>query len=472
MSPGPPARSVVPVGGPLDASVHVPGSKSLTNRALVAAALARGRSTLLGALFADDTEAMLDCLVRLGIPVEADRPRERILVEGCGGILPDTAAGAPLDARLSGTTARFLLPVLALGSGPITLDGAPQLRTRPMADGIGALRSIGALVVEEGVPGHLPVEVRGLADAEGLGSRSVSAAGPIELGVSGDAGGLGSRSVSAAGPTELSVSGDASSQFLSGLLLAAPALPGGLVVRVVGRLVSRPYVDMTAAVMRSFGATVDVATAADGTRTWTVAPTGYRATTYRVEPDASAASYFFAAAAICGGRVTVAGLGKDRLQGDLAFVDVLEQMGCQVERHPDSTTVAGTGSLVGIDVDLADLSDTAQTLAAVAVFASTPTRIRGIGFIRAKETDRVGNVVRELRRCGVEAGEEDDGFVVQPGTPGPARVETYGDHRMAMSFALLGLRVPGVEIAGPDCVAKTFPGFWDVLDGLRPSPEN
>jgi len=266
-------------------------------------------------------------------------------------------------------------------------------------------------------------------------------------------------------PVELVVRGDASSQFLSGLLMVAPALPTGLRVRVGGRLVSRPYVDMTAAVMRAFGAAATTGTS-DGERTWVVAPGGYTAATYPVEPDASAASYFFAAAAICGGRVTVDGLGKDSLQGDLAFVDLLERMGCRVERGATATTVEGTGPLAGIDADLADLSDTAPTLAAVAVFARSPTRLRGIGFIRAKETDRVGNVVRELRRCGIEAEEEDDGLLVRPGTPHPARVETYRDHRMAMSFALLGLRSPGIEIADPGCVAKTFPGYWAALARL------
>lgn len=433
--------AVTPVRGPLDAVVRLPGSKSLTNRALVCAALARGHSVLEGVLLADDTEAMLDGLRRLGIPITVDTAASRATVEGCGGALPSRAAGARLDARLSGTTSRFLLPVLGLGPGPIRLDGAPPLRARPMEDGIAALRALGAEVREEGEPGHLPVVVRG----------GVS---PAEPGAA--VGGT---------PVELVVKGDASSQFLSGLLMVAPALPTGLRVRVGGRLVSRPYVDMTAAVMRAFGAAATTGTS-DGERTWVVAPGGYTAATYPVEPDASAASYFFAAAAICGGRVTVDGLGKDSLQGDLAFVDLLERMGCRVERGATATTVEGTGPLAGIDADLADLSDTAPTLAAVAVFARSPTRLRGIGFIRAKETDRVGNVVRELRRCGIEAEEEDDGLLVRPGTPHPARVETYRDHRMAMSFALLGLRSPGIEIADPGCVAKTFPGYWAALARL------
>lgn len=432
---------VTPVDGPVDAAVRAPGSKSLTNRALVCAALAAGRSVLDGALFADDTEAMLGGVRALGAGVEASTGDARVVVTG-----PAFGDGSPahvveLDARMSGTTARFLLPVAALGPGAYRLDGAPSMRARPMGDGIAALRALGVEVVEEGEPGRLPVLVRG-----------------------GDGAAAGDR------PSEVSVPGDASSQFLSGLLLSGPAWAGGLRVATPGRLVSRPYVGMTAAVMRAFGA--EVRAEGDG---WVVGPGGYRPADYRVEPDASAASYLFAAAAICGGRVTVEGLGEGALQGDVGFVDVLARMGCTVERTATATTVRRSGPLDGVDVDMSDISDTAQTLAAVAVFARTPTRVRGIGFIRAKETDRVGNVVRELRRCGVDAEEEPDGFVVRPSPGGdgppaglrPARVETYDDHRMAMSFALLGLRAPGIEIADPGCVAKTFPGYWDALAELR-----
>jgi 3-phosphoshikimate 1-carboxyvinyltransferase len=431
-------REVVPLVRPLDAVVALPGSKSLTNRALVCAALAPGTSVLDGVLFADDTEAMLDGLARLGIAVAADPATAQVTVTGGGGELPLVGgAGVTLDARLSGTTSRFMLPLLALSaaSSPVRLDGAPPLRARPMADGIAAVRALGATVVEEGEPGHLPVVVHG--------------------------------SVATDRQPVLEVAGGASSQFLSGLLLTAPALPTGLTLAVSGELVSRPYVDMTVAVMRSFGAEV---AGGDGDMTWQVVGSGYRtAPRYLIEPDASAASYFFAAAAICGGRVTVDRLGSTSLQGDLAFVDVLEQMGCAVERTTSSTTVVGPGpdELGGVDVDMRELSDTAPTLAVVAAFARTPTRLRGIGFIRRKESDRIGDLVHELRRCGIAAGEEPDGLVVHPGTPRPARVATYDDHRMAMSFALLGLRVPGIEIADPGVVAKTFPGYWDALDALR-----
>jgi 3-phosphoshikimate 1-carboxyvinyltransferase len=291
---------------------------------------------------------------------------------------------------------------------------------RPLLD---ALRSLGATVVGDA----LPVTVRG----------------PLQGGT-------------------VRLPGDVSSQFLSGLLLAGPCVRGGLRVELTTPLVSAPYVAMTAAVMDAFGASVE----GDG-EAWVVPEGRYRAATYAIEPDASAASYFFAAAVLTGGRVTVDGLGRGSVQGDLAFVDVLERMGAVVERGDDHTTVAAGPRLTGVDVDLSALSDTAQTLAAVAVFAESPTRVRGIGFVRGKETDRLAAVVHELRRCGVEADETDDGFVVHPGPPHPAVVETYDDHRMAMSFALLGLKVPGIEIADPECVAKTFPEFWSTFDLLR-----
>jgi 3-phosphoshikimate 1-carboxyvinyltransferase len=220
---------------------------------------------------------------------------------------------------------------------------------------------------------------------------------------------------------------------------------------------------MTVAVMAAFGVVVE----RPDERTWTVAPQTYRATDLTIEPDASAASYVFAAAALLGGTAAVPGLGDRSLQGDLAFVDVLEQMGATVERAPGGTSVTGTGRLRGVEVDMRQLSDTAQTLAVVAAFADGPSRITGIGFTRGKETDRVGNVVAELRRLGLEADEEPDGFVVRPGPVRPATVQTYDDHRMAMAFALAGLRAEGVQIADPECVAKTFPGYWRMLDELQ-----
>jgi len=417
--------AVEPLLAPPDATLVLPGSKSLTNRALVAAATAGGRSVLRGALVAEDTMAMVGALRALGVEVEVAGAAGAMEVAGTGGSI--AAGPLRLDARQSGTTARFLLPLLAAGAGPYRLDGDPQLRRRPMGPALEALRTLGAEVSEEGGAGQLPVVITGPATGGAVG-----------------------------------ISGDVSSQFLSGLLLAGPHLRRGLEVELTTPVVSAPFVALTVAVMGDFGVGVEV----DGRR-YRVAPDRYQAADYTVEPDATAASYFFAAAAITGGRVRVEGLGRRALQGDLAFVDLLERMGAEVRREEHATEVVGRGTLHGIEADLSDLTDTAQTLAAVAVFADSPTRVTGIGFIRAKETDRIAAVVRELRRCGVEATEEQDGFTVAPGSPHPTEVQTYDDHRMAMSFALLGLRVPGIVISNPGCVAKTYPSYFADLDRLR-----
>lgn len=422
-SPGEPLPDVWPVR-PLttrpDVAVRVPGSKSLTNRALLCAALAQGRSSLTGVLFADDTRAMLEAVAALGATVQVNESAETVIVRGVDARTTDVSVR--VDARQSGTTSRFLLPAVALGAGRCLVDGSPQLRRRPFGPLVKALRRLGVEVEEVGEPGHLPLAVTGPLHG-----------GRVEL------------------------PGHLSSQFLSGLLMAGPLMRHGLQLVPTSALVSVPYLDMTAAVMRQFGAV------AEGLR---VAPGAYRGTDYAVEPDASAASYFLGAAAITGGRVTVEGLGHDSLQGDVAFADVLGRMGADVQRSSIGTTVTGPARLRGVDVDLADISDTAQTLAAVAVFADSPTRVRGVGFIRGKETDRISAIVTELNRAGVDAVEHQDGFTVHPHLPAPTRFDTYHDHRMAMSLSLLGLRVPGIEIADPGCVSKTYPGFFRDLAKL------
>lgn len=418
---------VVPLTSPPDATVVVPGSKSLTNRALVAAALATGPSTLTGALDADDTRAMIDGLRALGVRIEAHDQATRLEVDGVAGRPP--VPDPEVQVRLSGTTARFLAPVLALVGGTGHLDGLAPFRRRPMGPSIDALRQLGCAVAELGVSGHLPISVTG---------------GPV-----------------AGGTVE--VAGDVSSQFLSGLLLLGPTLPDGLTVRLTTELVSEPYVAMTAEVLAAFGARV----ARPDASTFHLPGTGMTGRTYAVEPDASAASYLLAAAAITGGRVRVPGLGAGSCQGDVAFAEVLARMGAEIRLDDTHIEVVGSGRLHGIEVDLGGMSDTAQTLAMVAVAADGPTRITGIGFIRAKETDRIAAVVTELTRLGIDAREEPDGLVIHPGTPRPGVVETYDDHRMAMSFALLGLTTPGIRIADPGCVAKTFPDYFTVLEQLR-----
>jgi 3-phosphoshikimate 1-carboxyvinyltransferase len=410
---------------PLVGSVRLPGSKSLTNRAFVAAALADGTSTLSGVLDSDDTRVMIDSLGRLGIAVSNDPDLRSATVAGCGGAIP--AKAADLFLGNSGTSIRFLTAACAVGQGTYRLDGVARMRQRPIADLVDALNVLGADLrceLENGCP---PVVV----NANGLpGGRA-------------------------------EVAGDTSSQFLSALLLAAPRAQGPVELVLAGELVSEPYVEMTLKVMEAFEARAERTP-----RGYRIAPQHYRPTNYAIEPDASAASYFFAAAAVTGGKVTVEGLTRGALQGDVAFVDALERMGCVVAEGADSITVTG-GPLRGIDIDMNAISDTAQTLAAVAVFAEGPTTIRRIAHVRHKETDRIAAVATELRRLGQEIEEFPDGLTIHPCPVTPAVVRTYDDHRMAMSFALIGLRAAGVQIADPGCTAKTYPGFWDDLAALR-----
>ncbi len=424
---------------PPDAQVAVPGSKSETNRALPIAALAAGRSVLHGALVSDDTEYMADGLRRLGIDVVLDGNRAEVV--GCNGAIP--AQRAEIFAGMAGTTSRFLVPVAALGHGTYRLDGEPRLRQRPIAPLLDVVSTLGAEIDFDVEAGHLPITLH----ADGLIGGSVE------------------------------IQGAASSQFISALLLAGPYMPDGLSLTVTGEVVSRPYIDMTVRIMHSFSVEVEERTCG-----YEVAATqaGYQACEYWIEPDASAASYFFAAAAITGGRIVVPGIDRNSSQGDLGFVDLLAKMGANVDVARGRTEVVGPAELRGIDVDMRDVSDTVPTLAVVAAFATTPTRIRGIGFIRAKESDRIGDVVAELRRFGVNAICADDGIDVYPDAhrsgPGrsalrPGRVDPHGDHRLAMSFAVAGLVCDGIEIADPGCVSKTFPGFFDALASLAANLE-
>ncbi|MFM9058746.1 MAG: 3-phosphoshikimate 1-carboxyvinyltransferase [Planctomycetaceae bacterium] len=418
--------------GPIRGAIRPPGSKSITNRALVCAALARGESTLTGVLDSDDTRVMAAGLAALGIAIEADWPGAAVRVAGCAGGIP--AASATLDCAASGTTMRFLSAVCGLGRGTYRLDGVARMRQRPIGDLVAALRDLGVDAVAES-PGECP---------------------PVVIRSSGLAGG------------DVRVRGGTSSQFASGLAMAAPCTPRGMRIEFEGTLVSVPYLDMTRRVMESFGARFDEA----GERGWRIAPGGYVGRRYAIEPDASAASYFAAAAAITGGSVRIDGLSRRSLQGDVAFCDVLERMGCTVAWHdggPDgdggSVTVSGRAAR-GVDIDMNAISDTVPTLAVVTLFAEGATTIRNVAHIRDKETDRIGDLVRELRRLGADVEENPDGLAIHPAPLHGAELATYDDHRMAMSLALAGLVVPDVRIHDPGCVAKTFPGYWRELGAL------
>lgn len=423
---------IAPLRAPVDATVAVPGSKSLTNRALLLAALANGPSRLEGALFSDDTRYMAAALERLGIPVRGDEPNAVYEVEGTGGRI--SPKEADLFVGNSGTTARFLTAFLALGHGRYRLDGIPRMRRRPIEDLLDALRQLGVDARAEHDDGCPPVIVQ----ANGL---------------------TGGRTTLRA---------DVSSQYLTALLLVAPLSRDGVEITLAGQLASEPYVEITRRMMEQWGARL-TQHAARGAQAFHV-PGGqsYRAQTYRIEPDASSASYFFAAAAVTGGRVRVEGLGRRALQGDTAFVDILAQMGCAVEKRDNHIEVRGPARLRGVDVDMNGISDTVMTLAAIAPFAEGPTTIRNVAHIRHKETDRLHALTTELRRLGVTVEEREDGLTIHPSDRiEPAVIETYDDHRMAMSFAITGLRAPGLALRDPACVGKTFPDFFERLKGLR-----
>jgi 3-phosphoshikimate 1-carboxyvinyltransferase len=418
---------ITPVVRPVRGWIRPPGSKSLTNRALIVAALAEGTSHLTGVLDSQDTRVMVESLRRLGLSLEQDVDARTLTITGCGG--RPAVSGAELFLENSGTSIRFLTALCALGRGRFRLDGNARMRERPIQDLVVGLRGLGVDIRCESDSGCPPV----IVEATGL------------------QGG------------ETTVAGNVSSQFLSGLLMATPGAERATTVRVTGSLVSEPYVDMTLAVMRSFGVSAK-RHSEGGTRF--VVPTGrYRATDYDIEPDASAASYFFALAAVTQGEITVEGLTRDALQGDVKFVEALERMGCLARYGEKSITVIGR-PLRGIEIDMHHISDTAQTLACVAPFAEGPTRIVNVANMRVKETDRIAAVTAELRKAGQRVDEFADGFEIHPAPVRPALIETYDDHRMAMSFSVLGLRAEGIRIANPECTVKTYPGYFDDINAL------
>jgi len=432
-----PSLKVVPINHPLSASVRVPGSKSLTNRALLIAALASGQTRLTNALFSDDSRYFANALKTLGFDVQLDEANHEMTVTGLGGKIP--AAKAELYIGNAGTAARFLTAFLTLGHGEYMLDGDARMRERPIGDLVEALTQLGAILSP-------------LSLWERDGVREICP--PLKITASGLPGGR----------TQLA--GDISSQFLSALLMVAPYAQSPVEIELTTQLNSKPYVDMTLAVMQDFGVKVE----RRGYQSFTIPIANYQLplTHYQIESDASAASYFFAAPAICGGTVKVENISRNSVQGDIAFLNVLQQMGCTVEETDNCILVTGHSELHGVDVDLRDIPDTAQTLAAIAPFADTPTRIRGIASARFKETDRIHAACTELARLGVRLEEHEDGMTIYPcSTFKPSNVQTYNDHRMAMAFSLIGLRFDGITIENPSCVSKTFPNFFEVLETLR-----
>ena len=418
---------VQPIRKPVNATIEVPGSKSYTNRALLVAAMARGASTVTGALFSDDTHYMSSSLRKLGVEVDADEKRATFDVRGNGGNIP--VSSAQLYIGNSGTTSRSLVAYVSLGHGKFVIDGdEPMRHGRPISDLLDALTQIGVSARTQFDNGHLPV----IVEADGLKG----------------------------GKTRLDVS--KSSQFLTALLLVAPYAKNEMEIEVVGNR-EMPYIDITLAVMEAFGVQV----INEGYKYFRIeGGQQYQPRVYHIEPDASNASYFFAAAALTGGCVTIQHLRLDSIQGDVRFVQILEQMGCQVTVSDAGITVTGPRQLKGIDVDMKAISDTSLTLAAIAPFADSKVTIRNIEHTRWQETDRIHAMVTELRKLGIPVVEHQDGLEISPAPITPTAIDTYQDHRVAMAFSLIGLKARGIRINDPECVSKTFPNYFEVLEEL------
>ncbi len=410
---------------PIDAEVRPPGSKSLTNRALLLAALADGPSRVENILAAEDTRLMLDCLRSLGVSIAADENRCIANVAGCGGRWP--AGEASLYCGNAGTVARFLTAALCVGQGEFLLDGSARMRQRPIEPLVDAMRELGGAISYAAGAGQFPLEIA--------------------------AGGLRGGTVRFDDPE--------SSQFVSALLMAAPLARGDVMIEIRGPLVSGPFVRMTLTMMERFGAAV----VEDQLRKFIVPGTQrYAGQQIEIEPDATAASYFFGAAAITGGRIRVSGLGSASVQGDMAFLGVLESMGCRVQRRESETVIIGppAGVMSGVDADLGEMPDVAPTLGVLAVFANSPTRIRNVANLRVKESDRIAAIATEVQKLGAETEIHADGLTIRPArSPHAAAINTYDDHRIAMSFALAGLRLDGVTIKDAGCVGKTYPKFFE-----------
>ena len=411
-----------------DLTLDVPGSKSITNRALMLAALADGKSRLEGVLFSDDSRHFLDCLKDLGFDLEIDEAERTVSVTGLGGRLP--LREASVNVGSAGTAARFLTAMLGFAPGIWHLDASEQMRRRPMGPLLKTLRTLGVTVRCEGEEDHFPFTL-------------------ISEGISADS---------------ATINIDDSSQFLSAMLMASVMSGRPFAVTMTGSH-GFAYVRMTMEMMRQFGVPVDMPEPGrcivDGRKI-------LKAASYRIEPDVSAACYFYGAAAISGGSICVRGVQEDSLQGDLALLKVLDSMGCTLENAEAGIRLTGPsdGHLKGIDVDMHAFSDQALTLAAIAPFAGSPVCIRNVGHIRLQECDRCAAITDALSRMGIRAEVSGDDITIWPGDPAPARIRTFGDHRVAMAFALTGLRAPGIIIEDPACCRKTFENYFDVLDGL------
>jgi 3-phosphoshikimate 1-carboxyvinyltransferase len=418
---------IAAVRGPLNGRIRTPGSKSITNRALILAAMADGDSLIDSALLSDDTYRMAEALRALGFSVKIDEAARRIAVHGRGGEIP--AASADLQIGGAGTAMRFLAGFLTLAHGRFRLDGNARMRRRPIGALLDAINRLG-------------IEAR---------CENGDCCPPIII----------ERPPSPMAGGEVSIDASQSSQFVSAMLMPAPLWRDGLRLHASGEA-ARPFIEMTLRLMAQWGAQNRTEGGV------IVVPGGqrYRAMNFMVEPDATSASYFAAAAALIGGAITIEGIGRNSVQGDTGFFSILERMGAEVIWTDDAVRISGTGRLNGVDVAMNARPDAVPTLAAIAPFASSPTRIRGVGFIRHHESDRIAAIATELRRIGATVREFDDGLEIEPSRLHPAAIETYDDHRIAMAFAVPGLKIGGLRIKDPGCVAKTYPDFFSDMARL------
>ena len=409
-------------------TVNIPGSKSYTNRAIIISALAKGETVLEHPLISEDTTYLADAVTKFGCTdLVVDQAKDKIHVI-CGQG-PLVAPRNHIFMGNAGTPIRCLTSYASLAEGTTVITGDKRMQQRPIEDLINGLQQLGVTIKDVRNSGSPPVEVKGPSLRGGTAH----------------------------------IRGSVSSQFTTSILLSAPYADKGVELRITDDLTSKPYVDMTLAIMKAFGVDVE----RDG-YTWfqVKANQEYRAHRYRIEPDASNMSYFLAASAILGGRVHVPGIDRSSVQGDVRFLDVLERMGCTTKSEPGYIELVG-GELFGIDVDMNWMPDLVPTLAIVAAFADGRTHITNIANLRVKECDRIAAMETELSKMGIQTESTVDTLTIYGGLPSPAIIDTYNDHRIAMSFAVAGLRVPGVTIRNPGCVAKSFPSFWRVLDQFR-----
>lgn len=425
---------------PVDWTVDVPGSKSMTNRALLMAALSDGEVKLEGVLFSDDSRHFLESLVSLGFMVDINESEKAVTVLGCGGNIPKKQA--VINVGSAGTAARFLTAMLGFSDGEYTIEASEQMKKRPMQELFSLLTGVGANITYLETEGRLPVKICGRRNPKAGADQSKADGNPLQL--------------------SLDIS--KSTQFLSALLLISPMIPQGLDIHITSEKTDGSYIRITRKMLADAGVEVKY-----GGKNYRIDPKAvYQKKHYQIEPDVSAACYFYAAAAITGGRALVKHVHKDNSQGDMKFLDVLAQMGCTVTEKADGIEVTGPAedTLKGIEIDMNDFSDQALTLAAMAPFCKSDVHITHIGHIRGQECDRLHAMLEELTKRGITCTEEPDAITIKPGIPSAGIVSTYEDHRVAMSFALLGLKVDGIVIDNPSCCRKTFENYFDLLDQL------